>query len=82
MLEHLNGHAIADILETEAFRGILAPFGHITWTALLGGALFAQLSRGSLPPDRAPGAARSPVSARCTRCGTSRTAGRSRSLRA
>ena len=45
MLEHLHDHTIADILETEAFRGVLAPFGHITWTALLGGALFAS-SRG------------------------------------
>ena len=45
MLEHLKDHTIADILETEAFRGVLAPFGHITWTALLGGALFAS-SRG------------------------------------
>ena len=45
MLEHLDDHTIADILETEAFRGVLAPFGHITWTALLGGALFAS-SRG------------------------------------
>jgi RsiW-degrading membrane proteinase PrsW (M82 family) len=45
MLQHLDEHTIADILETEAFRGVLAPFGHITWTALLGGALFAS-SRG------------------------------------
>jgi protease PrsW len=45
MLQHLHEHTIADILETEAFRGVLAPFGHITWTALLGGALFAS-SRG------------------------------------
>jgi protease PrsW len=45
MLNHLDDHTIADILETEAFRGVLAPFGHITWTALLGGALFAS-SRG------------------------------------
>ena len=34
-----------NILQTEAFRALLAPFGHITWTALLGGALFAS-SRG------------------------------------
>lgn len=27
--------------EIEASRAVLAPFGHITWTALLGGALFA-----------------------------------------
>jgi RsiW-degrading membrane proteinase PrsW (M82 family) len=45
MLKHLDEHTIADILETEALRAVLAPFGHITWTALLGGALFAS-SRG------------------------------------
>jgi protease PrsW len=41
MLERLDEHTMANILETEAFRALLAPFGHITWTALLGGALFA-----------------------------------------
>ena len=45
MLDHLDDSTIADILETEATRAVLAPFGHITWTALLGGALFAS-SRG------------------------------------
>jgi RsiW-degrading membrane proteinase PrsW (M82 family) len=56
MLQHLDEHTIADILETEAFRGVLAPFGHITWTALLGGALFAVRPR---PADRRGGALRS-----------------------
>ena len=32
-------------MEIETFRAVLAPFGHITWTALIGGALFAS-SRG------------------------------------
>jgi protease PrsW len=45
MLNHLQEHTIVDILETEAIRAVLAPFGHITWTALIGGALFAS-SRG------------------------------------
>ena len=40
-----RGNRIVDIMELEAFRAMLAPFGHITWTALLGGALFAS-SRG------------------------------------
>ena len=44
MLES-RGDRIVDVVELEAFRAILAPFGHITWTALLGGALFAS-SRG------------------------------------
>lgn len=41
MLDHLDDHTVRNILETEASRALLAPFGHITWTALLGGALFA-----------------------------------------
>ena len=45
MLENINERPVVNILETEAFRAVLAPFGHITWTALLGGALFAS-SRG------------------------------------
>jgi RsiW-degrading membrane proteinase PrsW (M82 family) len=40
MLDHLDEQPIVSILETEATRALLAPFGHITWTALLGGALF------------------------------------------
>lgn len=45
MLENIDERPVINILETEAFRAVLAPFGHITWTALLGGALFAS-SRG------------------------------------
>jgi RsiW-degrading membrane proteinase PrsW (M82 family) len=41
LIEHGDDHAILNVLETEAFRGVLAPFGHITWTAILGGAVFA-----------------------------------------
>jgi RsiW-degrading membrane proteinase PrsW (M82 family) len=45
LVEHANDHSILSILETEAFRGALAPFGHITWTAILGGAIFASAWR-------------------------------------
>ena len=41
LIEHADDHAILNILQTEVFRGLLAPFGHITWTAILGGAVFA-----------------------------------------
>jgi protease PrsW len=41
VIGYSNDHPIHRILQTEAFRAVLAPFGHITWTALLGGALFA-----------------------------------------
>jgi RsiW-degrading membrane proteinase PrsW (M82 family) len=41
LIENAHNHPVLNILETEAFRALLAPFGHITWTAILGGALFA-----------------------------------------
>ena len=41
MIDHLDARPLVSIVEIEAFRAVLAPFGHITWTALLGGALFA-----------------------------------------
>ena len=36
-----HGLSLLSVVETEALRGILAPFGHGLWTAILGGALFA-----------------------------------------
>ena len=45
LLDNLDDQTVVAILEIEAFRAVLAPFGHITWTALIGGALFAS-SRG------------------------------------
>lgn len=42
LLDHAGQKSdLIDVLETEATRALLAPFGHILWTALLGGALFA-----------------------------------------
>ena len=41
MLDNLKESTVIAILEIETFRAVLAPFGHITWTALVGGALFA-----------------------------------------
>jgi RsiW-degrading membrane proteinase PrsW (M82 family) len=41
LLQHQGDHPILKILQTEISRALLAPFGHITWTALFGGALFA-----------------------------------------
>ncbi len=46
LIEHIDESPIVNIMETEATRALLAPFGHITWTALLGGALFASSSHG------------------------------------
>jgi RsiW-degrading membrane proteinase PrsW (M82 family) len=40
-VEHHGDHAVLDILSTELQRAILSPFGHLTWTALVGGAIFA-----------------------------------------
>jgi RsiW-degrading membrane proteinase PrsW (M82 family) len=45
LLDNLDHRSVIAVLEIEAFRAVLAPFGHITWTALIGGALFAS-SRG------------------------------------
>jgi RsiW-degrading membrane proteinase PrsW (M82 family) len=41
LIDHVDDHPVLAIIQTEAFRAVLAPFGHITWTAILGGALFA-----------------------------------------
>jgi RsiW-degrading membrane proteinase PrsW (M82 family) len=40
LIDHGRDHPIRNIVATEATRALLAPFGHITWTALLGGVLF------------------------------------------
>jgi len=50
IIGHGDDHPVYRIVETELSRAALAPFGHITWTALLGGALFTGtrlLSRGA-----------------------------------
>ena len=41
MIGHSDDHPVVRIVGTELSRAALAPFGHLTWTALLGGALFA-----------------------------------------
>ena len=74
---HAYDHAILRIVELELYRAALAPFAHITWTALLGGALFAgaretgslRLSRGVIATFLA--------SWPCTGHGMRATAGRS-----
>ena len=40
-IDHADDNPVLSVVQTEAFRTILSPFMHITWTALLGGALFA-----------------------------------------
>ena len=40
-----SGLSLLNLVETEALRGILAPFGHGLWTAILGRALFATAAR-------------------------------------
>jgi protease PrsW len=46
LIDHGRDHPIVNIVATEATRALLAPFGHIAWTALLGGALFAASADG------------------------------------
>jgi RsiW-degrading membrane proteinase PrsW (M82 family) len=38
-----NSLSLLNLVETEGLRAVLSPFGHGTWTALVGGALFAVL---------------------------------------
>src|SRR3954453_4053981 len=45
LLDNLDHHSVISIVEIEAFRALLAPFGHITWPALIGEA-FCASSRG------------------------------------
>ena len=40
--------SLAALVETEVLRGVLAPFGHGLWTAILGGVLFAGAHGGRL----------------------------------
>ena len=40
-LDHRADHPVLSIVSTEAQRALLSPFGHLTWTALVGGAIFA-----------------------------------------
>lgn len=41
LIQYTDDHPLLNVLQTEAERAVLAPFGHITWTAILGGAIFA-----------------------------------------
>jgi RsiW-degrading membrane proteinase PrsW (M82 family) len=41
-----SGLSLLNLVETEALRGILTPFGHGLWTAILGGATAARSRRG------------------------------------
>jgi hypothetical protein len=40
-----HGLSLMDLVSTELLRGLLAPFGHGLWTAILGGVLFSRSTR-------------------------------------
>ncbi|SER72642.1 Membrane proteinase PrsW, cleaves anti-sigma factor RsiW, M82 family [Lentzea xinjiangensis] len=40
-----NGLSLIDLVTTELLRGLLAPFGHGLWTAILGAVLFSRSTR-------------------------------------
>lgn len=40
-----HGLSLLDLVSTELLRGLLAPFGHGLWTAILGGILFSRSTR-------------------------------------
>jgi hypothetical protein len=41
LIQYTDDRPVLNVLQTEAERASLAPFGHIAWTAILGGAIFA-----------------------------------------
>jgi RsiW-degrading membrane proteinase PrsW (M82 family) len=41
----VNGLSLTQVVQTEILRGVLAPFGHGLWTAILGGILFSASTR-------------------------------------
>lgn len=45
LIEQSPRHPVIRVLESEISRAVCAPFGHITWTAILGGAIFASAWR-------------------------------------
>lgn len=45
----VHGLSLADLVQTEVLRGLLSPFGHGLWTAILGGVLFATAGRTGRP---------------------------------
>ncbi|MEV5691884.1 PrsW family intramembrane metalloprotease [Micromonospora globbae] len=40
-----HGLSVTEVVETELLRGLIAPFGHGLWTAILGGVLFSSSTR-------------------------------------
>jgi hypothetical protein len=53
LIQYSDHQPLLNVLQTEALRAVLAPFGHITWTAILGGAIFASAwTTGCLRLDR------------------------------
>ena len=51
LLDHLDASPIVNIMETEATRALLAPFGHITWTALTRWRALRELPERVVPRD-------------------------------
>jgi protease PrsW len=45
LIVYSDHHPVLSIVETETSRAVFAPFAHITWTAILGGAIFASAWR-------------------------------------
>ena len=81
LIQYSDDHPLLNVLQTEALRAVLAPFGHITWTAILGGAIFASAWTTGRLRSIAACYGRSSAWSRCTAVGTRRMAGRSGSAR-
>jgi RsiW-degrading membrane proteinase PrsW (M82 family) len=48
----MRGLSLANLVETQILRGVLAPVGHGLWTGILGGVLFHAARGGRLRPSR------------------------------
>ncbi|MFC9324557.1 PrsW family intramembrane metalloprotease [Kitasatospora sp. NPDC057015] len=45
----VKGLSLTSLVQTEVLRGLLAPFGHGLWTAIIGAVLFSTAARGGRP---------------------------------
>jgi protease PrsW len=52
LLDNSDERQILDMMSTEMTRAVYSPFAHITWTALVGGALFATAVNGRFRVSR------------------------------
>ena len=67
LIQYTDDRPVLNVLQTEAERASLAPFGHIAWTAILGGAIFASAWSDRPLPSGSPRAVDVPRRGRAAR---------------